>query len=50
MTLIHFAQCLSHLCLIKSVCVLVSVSEAEAETSESHLQLCSRQPRRADLL
>lgn len=26
------------------------LSETEAEASESHLQLCSRQPRRADLL
>lgn len=33
-----------------SLCTLLCLSEAAAEASESHLQLCSWQPRRADLL
>lgn len=36
--------------MIYNRCALFCLSEAEAEASESHLQLCSRQPRRADLL
>lgn len=32
------------------LCACSCVSEAEAEASESHLQLCSGQPGRADVL
>lgn len=35
--------------ITQSVCLLC-LSETEAEASESHLQLCGRQPGRADVL